>query len=155
MPRVRVPSLTLSKEAGALQNEGHRPLCCVAQPHRDLERLPGDLLRGQAAPPIRSEGGRDDYRERDLRRLALFEKHLGLSLPQTVFTDRLPVYAVRGAPADDVEEISDWAEADGRPVPDRRPGLIPAGPRRDYERATAPVMFFAVLQEGRWPPGPA
>ncbi|GHH92765.1 hypothetical protein GCM10017779_32220 [Streptomyces capillispiralis] len=52
--------------------------------------------------------------------------------------DRLPGYAVMGSPADDLGEISAWAGANGRPLPDRRPGLIPAGPRRDYERATDP-----------------
>lgn len=79
-----------------------------------------------------------DYRERDRRSLALFEKRLGLSLPRTVLTDRLPVYAVMGSPADDFEEISAWAGADGRPLPDRRLGLIPARLRKDYEQATDP-----------------
>lgn len=27
--------------------------------------------------------------------------------------------------------------------------------RSSGHRSAAPVMFFAVLQEGRWPPGPA
>jgi hypothetical protein len=80
-----------------------------------------------------------DYAERKRRGLAVFEKRLGLSLPRTVLTeDRLPVYAVMGSPADDFEEISAWAGANGRPLPDRRLGLIPAGLRRAYEQATAP-----------------
>lgn len=52
--------------------------------------------------------------------------------------DRLPVYAVMGSPADDFEEISAWAGANGRPLPDRRLGLVPAGLRRHYEWATDP-----------------
>ncbi|MEW1867248.1 hypothetical protein AB0420_03465 [Streptomyces caelestis] len=85
------------------------------------------------------ETGDYDRVERKRLGLAVFEERLGLSLPRTVLTeDRLPVYAVMGSPADDFEEISSWAGADGRPLPDRRLGLIPAGLRRDYERATAP-----------------
>ncbi|MFD7704979.1 hypothetical protein [Streptomyces caelestis] len=80
-----------------------------------------------------------DRAERERRGLAVFEKRLGLSLPRTVLTeDRLPVYAVMGSPADDFEEISAWAGADGRPLPDRRLGLVPAGLRNDYERAVDP-----------------
>ncbi|MFF5155598.1 hypothetical protein ACFY3N_04890 [Streptomyces sp. NPDC000348] len=85
------------------------------------------------------ETGDYDYAERGRRGLAVFEKRLGLSLPRTVLTeDRLPVYAVMGSPAEDFEEISAWAGANGRPLPDRRLGLVPAGLRKEYERATDP-----------------
>jgi hypothetical protein len=102
----------------------------------------GLLLPDGVTDPVPEEEYDDydyDYAERDRRSLAVFEKRLGLSLPRTVLTeDRLPVYAVMGSPADDFEEISAWAGANGRPLPDRRLGLIPAGLRRDYERATDP-----------------
>ncbi|MFE4052405.1 hypothetical protein [Streptomyces sp. YIM B13518] len=103
----------------------------------------GLLLPDGVTDPVPEEEYDDyethDYHERDRRSLAVLEERLGLSLPRTVLTeDRLPVYAVAGSPADDFEEISSWAGADGRPLPDRRLGLIPAGLRRDYERATAP-----------------
>ncbi|MGC0377128.1 hypothetical protein [Streptomyces sp. SAI-229] len=88
-----------------------------------------------------------DHVERKRLGLAVFEKRLGLSLPRTVLTeDRLPVYAVEGSPADDFEEISAWAGANGRPLPDRRLGLVPAGLRRDYERATDPRWW----ERGTW-----
>ncbi|WP_327235391.1 DUF6461 domain-containing protein [Streptomyces sp. NBC_01317] len=80
--------------------------------------------------------GVDDYDDRRRRGLAVFEERFGLSLPRTVLTeDALPVYAVTGSPAPDFAEVSAWAAADGRPLPDGRLGLIPAGLRRDYERA--------------------
>ncbi|MEZ3178246.1 hypothetical protein KYY02_05825 [Streptomyces pimonensis] len=105
---------------------------------RDLF-LPDLVAAGILNPDGDTYGGLDDYSERKRLGLAVFEKRLGLSLPRTALTeDRLPVYAVMGSPADDFEEISAWAEASGRPLPDRRLGLVPAGLRRDYEWATDP-----------------
>ncbi|MFI2504472.1 DUF6461 domain-containing protein [Streptomyces sp. NPDC018972] len=102
----------------------------------------GLLLPDGVTDPVPEEEYDDyddhDYRERDRRSLAVFEERLGLSLPRTVLTDRLPVYAVAGSPEGDFEEISAWAEANGRPLPDRRLGLIPVGLRREYKRATDP-----------------
>jgi hypothetical protein len=44
-----------------------------------------------------------------------------------------------------------------RPAPRHIPAAAPAEPFPPQPLAmqAAPVIFFAVLQEGRWPPGPA
>ncbi|MGW7674347.1 DUF6461 domain-containing protein [Streptomyces sp. NPDC054775] len=77
----------------------------------------------------------DDYADRKRRGLAIFEKRFGLSLPRTVLSeDPLPVYAIMGSRAPDFEEVRRWAETNGRPLPDERLRLIPAGLRKDYER---------------------
>jgi hypothetical protein len=84
----------------------------------------------------------DDYKDRKRRGLAIFEKRFGLSLPRTVLAEgTLPVYAIMGSPAPEFEEISTWAAANGKPLPDERLRLIPAGLRKDYERATDPQRW--------------
>ncbi|OON82970.1 hypothetical protein B1H18_00220 [Streptomyces tsukubensis] len=86
----------------------------------------------------RMDGG-DDYTDRARRALAVFEKRFRLSLPPAALSqDRLPVYAVRGAPVGDFDAVRAWAEANGHPLPDERLGLIPAGLRRSYVLATDP-----------------
>ncbi|UKY54993.1 DUF6461 domain-containing protein [Streptomyces inhibens] len=81
----------------------------------------------------------DDDSDRERRALAVFEERFRLSLPQTVFTvARLRVHAVNGAPAADFDAVCTWASANGHPVPDARLGLVPAGLRRTYVRATDP-----------------
>ncbi|MFF7654461.1 DUF6461 domain-containing protein [Streptomyces sp. NPDC007983] len=80
-----------------------------------------------------------DYVARDRRALAVVEERFALSLPRTVFTeDRLPAYAVKGAPAPDFDAVHAWAAANGHPLPNDRLRLVPAALRRDYERATDP-----------------
>ncbi|MEV5173688.1 DUF6461 domain-containing protein [Streptomyces flaveolus] len=84
----------------------------------------------------------DDYDDRKRLGLAVFEERFGLSLPPAVLAEEpLPVYAITGSPAPDFEEISVWAAANGRPSPDERLRLIPAGLRGDYERATDPQWW--------------
>ncbi|MGW0831190.1 DUF6461 domain-containing protein [Streptomyces prunicolor] len=81
--------------------------------------------------------GIDDYADRKRLGLAVFEERLGLSLPRSALAeDPLPVYAIMGSPAPDFEEISAWAAAKGRPLPDTHLRLIPAGLRKEYERST-------------------
>lgn len=83
--------------------------------------------------------GIDDYDDRKRLGLAVFEDRFGLSLPRSVLAEApLPVYAIMGSPAPDFEEISAWAEANGKPLPDEHLRLIPAGLRKEYERATDP-----------------
>ncbi|MFD4035515.1 DUF6461 domain-containing protein [Streptomyces sp. NPDC058637] len=84
----------------------------------------------------------DDYADRKRLGLAIFEERFGLSLPRTVLAEApLPVYAIMGSPDPDFEEISAWAAADGRPLPDERLRLIPAGLRDDCQRATDPQWW--------------
>ncbi|WP_238441984.1 DUF6461 domain-containing protein [Streptomyces pratensis] len=104
----------------------------------DPDLLLPDLV---AAGILRSDGKTycdpdiDDYNDRDRRGLAIFEERFGLSLPRTVLTeDPLPVYAIMGSPAPDFEAIYGWAASNGRPLPNERLRLIPAGLRNDYER---------------------
>ncbi|MFI6548347.1 DUF6461 domain-containing protein [Streptomyces prunicolor] len=79
----------------------------------------------------------DDYNDRKRLGLAVFEERLGLSLPRSALAEApLPVYAIMGSPAPDFEEISAWAAAKGRPLPDTHLRLIPAGLRKEYERST-------------------
>ncbi|MET4923912.1 DUF6461 domain-containing protein [Streptomyces sp. PSRA5] len=88
------------------------------------------------------DSGIDDYGDRGRLGLAVFEERFGLSLPRTVLTeDSLPVYAIMGSPAPDFVEISAWAAAHGRPLPDERLRLIPAGLRGEYEQATDPQWW--------------
>ncbi|MFG2783138.1 DUF6461 domain-containing protein [Streptomyces prunicolor] len=76
-----------------------------------------------------------DYGDRKRLGLSVFEKRFGLSLPRSALAeDPLPVYAIMGSPAPDFEEISAWAAAKGRPLPDTHLRLIPAGLRKEYER---------------------
>ncbi|MCX5399849.1 hypothetical protein [Streptomyces sp. NBC_00102] len=107
----------------------------------------GDLLLPElvAAGILRPDGtalrgtGIDDHDGHRRRSLAVFEKRFGLSLPRTALAgDRLPVYAIMGSPAADFEEIHAWAAAHGRPLPDERLRLVPAGLRAAYEQATDP-----------------
>ena len=77
----------------------------------------------------------DDFDDRERLGLAVFEERFGLSLPRSALAeDALPVYAIMGSPAPDFEEISAWAAAKGRPLPDTHLRLIPAGLRKEYER---------------------
>lgn len=79
----------------------------------------------------------DDFEERERLGLAVLEERFGLSLPRSALAeDPLPVYAVMGSPAPDFEEISAWAAAKGRPLPDTHPRLVPAYLRKEYERST-------------------
>jgi len=79
----------------------------------------------------------DDYNDRERLSLAVFEERFGLSLPRSALAeDALPVYAIMGSPAPDFEEISAWAAAKGRPLPDTHLRLIPACLRKEYERST-------------------
>jgi hypothetical protein len=105
---------------------------------QDPDLLLPDLV---AAGVLRSDGMTycdpriNDYADRKRRGLAIFEERFDLSLPRTVLSEApLPVYAIMGSPAPDFEEIRRWAEANGRPLPDERLRLIPAGLRKDYER---------------------
>ncbi|MGW2629969.1 DUF6461 domain-containing protein [Streptomyces chattanoogensis] len=101
---------------------------------------------------LREDEG-DDGTDRERRALAIFEERFRLSLPRTVFTvDRLPVHAVNGAPAPDFDTVRAWAAANGHPVPDERLGLIPAGLRQSYIRATDPQWLQRL---GFRPMGPA
>ncbi|MFD7105717.1 DUF6461 domain-containing protein [Streptomyces celluloflavus] len=84
----------------------------------------------------------DDYDDRKRLGLAIFEERFGLSLPCTALAEApLPVYAIKGSPAPDFEEISAWAAAKGRPLPDERLRLIPARLRSEYEQATDPQWW--------------
>ena len=86
--------------------------------------------------------GIDHYGDRERLGLAIFEERFGLSLPRTALTeDPLPVYAIMGSPAPDFEEISAWAAANGRPLPDEHLRLIPAGLRSAHKRATDPQWW--------------
>lgn len=86
--------------------------------------------------------GIDDYEDRKRLGLAVFEGRFGLSLPRSALAEaRLPVYAIMGSPAPDFEEISAWAAANDRPLPDTHLRLIPAGLRKEYERATDPEWW--------------
>ncbi|MFJ9373695.1 DUF6461 domain-containing protein [Streptomyces sp. NPDC101455] len=86
--------------------------------------------------------GIDDYADRKHLGLAVFEERFGLSLPRSALAeDLLPVYAIMGSPAPDFEEISAWAEANDKPLPDTHPRLIPVGLRKEYERATDPEWW--------------
>ncbi|MGQ4429625.1 MULTISPECIES: DUF6461 domain-containing protein [unclassified Streptomyces] len=81
----------------------------------------------------------DDYADRKRLGLAVFENRFGLSLPRSALgDDPLPVYAIMGSPAPDFEEISAWAAANEKPLPDPHLRLIPADLRKEYERATDP-----------------
>ncbi|MFJ8827914.1 DUF6461 domain-containing protein [Streptomyces sp. NPDC102467] len=99
------------------------------------------ILRPDGAPCRDSgtDSGIDGYADRKRRGLAVFEERFGLSLPRAALAEeRLPVYAIAGSPARDFEEITAWAVANGRPLPDGRLRLIPAGLRAEWERATDP-----------------
>ncbi|WP_443078152.1 DUF2716 domain-containing protein [Streptomyces sp. NBC_01715] len=55
---------------------------------------------------------------------------------------------------------SGWRPGRGRrgsasPFPNRAAGSRSSSGTRRFDRSGPPVMFSAVLQEGRWPPGPA
>ncbi|MFE2887798.1 DUF6461 domain-containing protein [Streptomyces sp. NPDC059272] len=81
----------------------------------------------------------DDYEDRERLGLAVFENRFGLSLPHSALgEDPLPVHAIMGSPAPDFEEISAWAAAHEKPLPDPDLRLIPADLRGEYERATDP-----------------
>ncbi|MEV1026079.1 hypothetical protein [Streptomyces sp. NPDC050264] len=106
--------------------------------------LPALVSAGILRPDGVSYGDHEneDHTTRERRGLSVFEERFGLSLPRTALAeDRLPVYAIAGSPDRDFEEISAWAAANGRPLPDERLRLIPAGLRAEYERALDP----------RWP----
>ncbi|GHJ41648.1 DUF6461 domain-containing protein [Streptomyces sp. TS71-3] len=91
---------------------------------------------------IRSDPDIHGYEGRERLSLAVFEERFGLSLPRTVLAEEpLPVYAIMGSPAPDFEEVSAWAAAHGRPLPDERLRLIPAGLRRAYEWDTDPQRW--------------
>lgn len=91
----------------------------------------------------------NDYDDRMRLGLAIFEERFGLSLPRTALAeDALPVYAIMGSPAPDFEEISAWAAGNGRPLPDERLRLIPAGLRGEYERATDPRWWERQTRHG-------
>ncbi|MEF3113695.1 DUF6461 domain-containing protein [Streptomyces chrestomyceticus] len=84
----------------------------------------------------------DDYVHRQRRGLAVFEDRFGLSLPRTALAeDSLPVYAIMGSPDPDFEEISAWAAANDRPLPNERLRLIPTELRKHYEQATDPQWW--------------
>lgn len=84
----------------------------------------------------------DDFDDRERLGLAVFEERFGLSLPRSALAEaRLPVYAIMGSPAPDFEEISAWAAANEKPLPDPHLRLIPAGLRKEYERATDPQWW--------------
>lgn len=86
--------------------------------------------------------GIDDFDARKRLGLAVFEDRFGLSLPRSALAEGpLPVYAIMGSPAPDFDEISAWAEANDKPLPDPHLRLIPAGLRSDYERATDPQWW--------------
>ena len=86
--------------------------------------------------------GIDDYYARKRLGLAVVEDRFGLSLPRSALAeDPLPVYAIMGSSAPDFEEISAWAEANDKPLPDPHLRLIPAGLRREYELATDPEWW--------------
>ncbi|MFI6530259.1 DUF6461 domain-containing protein [Streptomyces uncialis] len=104
---------------------------------------PDLLLPGLVAAGVLRSGGETycdpetgDYADRKRRSLAVFEERFGLSLPRTVLSeDSLPVHAITGSSPPDFEEIRRWAEANGMPLPDDCLRLVPAGLRRDFERA--------------------
>ncbi|MCX4814098.1 hypothetical protein OG601_26205 [Streptomyces sp. NBC_01239] len=52
--------------------------------------------------------------------------------------DPLPVYAIMGSPAPDLEEISAWAAVNEKPLPAPHLRLVPADLREEYERAPDP-----------------
>ncbi|MER7926698.1 MULTISPECIES: DUF6461 domain-containing protein [unclassified Streptomyces] len=110
---------------------------------------PDLLLPDLVAAGILRPGGKtyrasriDDYPDRKRLGLAVFEDRFGLSLPRSALAeDPLPVYAIMGSPAPDFDEISVWAAANEKPSPDPHLRLIPAGLRKDYERATDPEWW--------------